>query len=560
MPSQGKCNFTLDLDGYKPGVYDVEIRNNDDNETTTFTIGIQPSKGVIDIRMSSDPYFSGDTVFLLGDTATNTNLIVEVFDPSENVVNQFFTTSDETGMISTSFHLPDDAIHGTWKVKASSSPNFDSIEFTVIEKMQNMETSNKILESPDEIQKCSWEKNLLSQNPHSRYALCELQQCEETPTTVKERTRAQIAEQKVTLENDYIVQQFLRKHPETTIERAPLDIVNTLTPITWKITVPHNLESVKPTSAAKLYVNFDNCSYITGYFYDVTYREGDGIRATYRYGDTDPEQVATFEEKKYQLAKTIIGEHMPPRIQINEFDMQPDKIRCNEGLILIQKHDGSPACVKPYTASNLAERGWSHPCPNGRFNEQRSICPVSSPGMSSESSLESESQKPDSLKQTVKVIIPLGAVIEGNENLIPEEVTVVLGKNSTVTWINQDDTAHTLHSDYKNNPWWTGLLRPSESSSVTFNNTGIFSYHGTPGPWITGAVIVVPESYDKGNLPSSDDYDFDKMHMSNACTEEHSFCFGVFENGTQVMTQCDFPIYGCGPVSFDNYVEAENEN
>ena len=72
------------------------------------------------------------------------------------------------------------------------------------------------------------------------------------------------------------------------------------------------------------------------------------------------EQIATFEEKKYQLAETIMGRHMPPRIQINEFDMQPDKIRCNEGLILIQKHDGSPACVTLETKTKLFERGWIH--------------------------------------------------------------------------------------------------------------------------------------------------------------------------------------------------------
>lgn len=89
------------------------------------------------------------------------------------------------------------------------------------------------------------------------------------------------------------------------------------------------------------------------------------------------------------------------------------------------------------------------------------------------------------------VIIPKGAVIEGNEYLIPKEITVVLGKNSTVTWSNEDDVAHALVSNDKNNPWATGLMRPGESSSVKFNSTGIFNYHGAPGPWITGTVIVL---------------------------------------------------------------------
>jgi plastocyanin len=158
------------------------------------------------------------------------------------------------------------------------------------------------------------------------------------------------------------------------------------------------------------------------------------------------------------------------------------------------------------------------------------------------------------------VTILQGAVVEGSESLDPEVITVVLGKNNTVTWVNRDDVSHALSSNYENNSWWTGIMSPGESSSVTFNNTGIFSYHGTPNPWIAGAVIVLSPNYDEKNLPSSEDYEFQRMYMHNACAEDHSFCFGVFENGTQIMTQCDFPIHGCGPVLFDNYVEVENEN
>nr|MCH9658042.1 hypothetical protein [archaeon] len=78
------------------------------------------------------------------------------------------------------------------------------------------------------------------------------------------------------------------------------------------------------------------------------------------------------------------------------------------------------------------------------------------------------------VRESAYVIIPKGAVIEGNENLIPEVITVVLGKNSTVTWINQDDTAHGIASDKGGHGSWgsPGILRPGDSFSVTFNNTG----------------------------------------------------------------------------------------
>jgi len=38
--------------------------------------------------------------------------------------------------------------------------------------------------------------------------------------------------------------------------------------------------------------------------------------------------------------------------------IEPENVTCNEGLVLMIKHTGSPACVKPETAVTLEERGW----------------------------------------------------------------------------------------------------------------------------------------------------------------------------------------------------------
>ncbi|QLH06144.1 hypothetical protein C5F50_02920 [Nitrosopumilus ureiphilus] len=101
----------------------------------------------------------------------------------------------------------------------------------------------------------------------------------------------------------------------------------------------------------------------------------------------------------------------------------------------------------------------------------------------------------ESMKKNLKkyslVTIPQNASVEGDQRLNPQEITVVMGINNTVTWINEDDVVHTFGSDDKNNPWWTDTMMPGQSSSVTFNNTGIFSYHGMPGPWATGTVKVL---------------------------------------------------------------------
>ncbi len=59
------------------------------------------------------------------------------------------------------------------------------------------------------------------------------------------------------------------------------------------------------------------------------------------------------------LDTVVIGKVPSPRMQIF-CDIEPETIRCNEGLQLIFKaSDNSPACVKPETALKLLERGWT---------------------------------------------------------------------------------------------------------------------------------------------------------------------------------------------------------
>ncbi len=71
---------------------------------------------------------------------------------------------------------------------------------------------------------------------------------------------------------------------------------------------------------------------------------------------TDKELVCLTE----LLDTVVIGKVPSPRIQIF-CDIEPETIRCNEGLQLIFKSsDNSPACVKEKTAEKLIQRGWAN--------------------------------------------------------------------------------------------------------------------------------------------------------------------------------------------------------
>ncbi len=63
--------------------------------------------------------------------------------------------------------------------------------------------------------------------------------------------------------------------------------------------------------------------------------------AAQAYAPSHPEYVG-FESPLRQIAQGIM----------------PEEIKCNEGLVLIIKHNQLPACVKPETAEKLEVRGW----------------------------------------------------------------------------------------------------------------------------------------------------------------------------------------------------------
>jgi plastocyanin len=92
--------------------------------------------------------------------------------------------------------------------------------------------------------------------------------------------------------------------------------------------------------------------------------------------------------------------------------------------------------------------------------------------------------------------IVLGAVIEGNENYVPNKSSVLLGINNKVIWENNDDTAHTVTADHRATDAYSGdfgslgVLKPGESYEFLFTEPNEIPYHCEPHPWMTGKISV----------------------------------------------------------------------
>ena len=93
---------------------------------------------------------------------------------------------------------------------------------------------------------------------------------------------------------------------------------------------------------------------------------------------------------------------------------------------------------------------------------------------------------------------------------VPDNITVVIGYNATVIWINNDTTVHTVTaqpSDGSIDPRFTSFgptaqpwnnIAPKASVNFTFINPGTYSYFCSYHSWMVGSVIVLPGTNSSG--------------------------------------------------------------
>lgn len=99
-------------------------------------------------------------------------------------------------------------------------------------------------------------------------------------------------------------------------------------------------------------------------------------------------------------------------------------------------------------------------------------------------------------EETFVINIVQGAVIEGNENYVPNKPIITLELDNKVKWINQDDTAHTVTPDHRAEDSYSGefgspgVILPGEEYEFLFTEPQEVPYHCSPHPWMTGTITV----------------------------------------------------------------------
>jgi plastocyanin len=70
----------------------------------------------------------------------------------------------------------------------------------------------------------------------------------------------------------------------------------------------------------------------------------------------------------------------------------------------------------------------------------------------------------------------------------PDNITIVLGVNSTVIWTNNDVSSHTVTAN--DGSFDSGIISQGSSYSYTFTKPGVYEYHCRIHPWMIGTVVV----------------------------------------------------------------------
>ncbi len=90
------------------------------------------------------------------------------------------------------------------------------------------------------------------------------------------------------------------------------------------------------------------------------------------------------------------------------------------------------------------------------------------------------------------VSIPSGVGSSNNLNFAPPTITVVIGVNNTVTWVNNDGVKHTVTATDQS--FNSGDIQPGKSWTYTFTTAGTFHYLCVYHGWMMGTVVVEQSS------------------------------------------------------------------
>jgi hypothetical protein len=131
--SAGNGQITLDLNGYKSGVYRAVISHANIEDIAKFSVGLQTGTGVITLSPTKSTYQPGEETVVIGQTANNNAILfLSLINPNGDKVSEIELFSDKNGQFTTKLlRIPLDAHLGVWTIDANSRLDTSSMTIDV---------------------------------------------------------------------------------------------------------------------------------------------------------------------------------------------------------------------------------------------------------------------------------------------------------------------------------------------------------------------------------------------------------------------------------------------
>ncbi len=85
-------------------------------------------------------------------------------------------------------------------------------------------------------------------------------------------------------------------------------------------------------------------------------------------------------------------------------------------------------------------------------------------------------------------LVPGAGTNTSSKGYRPDSITVVVGVNNTIKWTNDDSAPHTVTANDES--FYSGNMAPGQTFTYSFLTPGVYQYHCTYHPWMTGTVTV----------------------------------------------------------------------
>ncbi|NNL58203.1 MAG: hypothetical protein HKP31_01860 [Nitrosopumilus sp.] len=131
LDKTGYAEYLLDLSGYKKGNYHLVLNHASEETIEEFTVGLSKGTTPIEVQIDDNYYKIGETVLLSGKSSDNTRILIELIDPTGEIIDKIEYYTDNDGKFTYPLELSLGKQNGFWTVKVSNSERSSEVTFEV---------------------------------------------------------------------------------------------------------------------------------------------------------------------------------------------------------------------------------------------------------------------------------------------------------------------------------------------------------------------------------------------------------------------------------------------